>query len=86
MNQEILTKNDIIDVQRNCYGQLEDLSLLSGGVEVTWKVGSMICENSYFDIHKFARLLEERLIDKIATSTEAQRRILARGRELNGHK
>lgn len=67
---EILTKNDIIELQRHCYGQIEEIPVVQLGVEVTLKVGSMISEGSYFDIHKFAELVEEKILQKIQERNE----------------
>lgn len=82
----LLTKNDIIELQRHCYGQIEEIKVKQFDTEVTLKVGSMIGSGSYFDIHKFAEDIEKFLVDKIATSSEAQRMIVARGQELRESK
>lgn len=64
-NGNLLSRNDIIELQRHCYARLVDETVLQGGVEKTLKVGSQISEGSYFDIHKFAELLQEAVIDKL---------------------
>lgn len=61
----LLTKTDIIELQRNCYGQIEEIKVKQFDVEVTLKVGSMISEGSYFDIHKFAEAVEDAVIKKL---------------------
>lgn len=61
----ILSKNDIIELQRYCYGNIEEVKVMQLGVEVTLKVGSMISEGRYFDIHKFAEAVEDAVIKKL---------------------
>lgn len=65
---KILTKNDIIEIQRHCYAPLEDITVLQDGVEVTLKVGSMISDASYFDIHKFASDIEAFILARLEKS------------------
>lgn len=73
--RQLLTKNDIIEIQRHCYGQIEEIPVVQLGVEVTLKVGSMISEGSYFDIHKFAGLVEQAVIQKIRSRLSLQQEI-----------
>jgi hypothetical protein len=62
---EILTKNDIIELQRHCYRQVETLEVAQGGETKTLLVGYQISPGSTFDISKFAQLLEEAVVDKL---------------------
>lgn len=81
--QSLLSKNDIIDLQRSCYGNIEEVKVNQLGVEVTLKVGSMVPPDRYFDIHKFARNVEESVITKLLGVLEIDRTEL--NKLLDGH-